>query len=198
MLNDFTTGDVVILQGGSPLLTIETIQGDQAKCIWFDQADLQSSTFPTLTLRKVPAPDPASSFRLTDIGSAIASRLHVVARDDQGGGFGRQGGDDGRGDPQGQNEARHREALGRNGGLDPNGRPLGERSFAHLTPEDMKRGFKTEGHLEMHSNPDGSVDVWADKITIGGQIIGVRGNQGNSVGSGSPNHSGQNRGGGGR
>jgi uncharacterized protein YodC (DUF2158 family) len=197
MLNDFTTGDVVILQAGSPLLTIETIEGDRAKCIWFDQAILQSSSFPTVTLLKVPASDPASNFRLTAIRTATASRLYLVARDDSRETFGRQGGDDGRGNPQGQNEARRREALGRNSGLDPNGRPLGERSFAHLMPEDMRRGFKAEGHLEMRANPDGSLDIWVDRITIGGQLVGVRGIQGNSVGSGLGNHSGRNGGGGG-
>lgn len=52
MNSTLTIGDTVVLKSGSSLMTINSIQGDEALCIWSKNGEIQQHWFNLKTLEK--------------------------------------------------------------------------------------------------------------------------------------------------
>ena len=46
----FKPGDVVQLKSGGPIMTVKSVSGDDAACIWFEKTKEHRSVFPTALL----------------------------------------------------------------------------------------------------------------------------------------------------
>ena len=55
MAEQFAPGDVVALKSGGPTMTIESIEDDQAACVWFQAQQQRSGSFKLFMLNK-PGP----------------------------------------------------------------------------------------------------------------------------------------------
>ena len=53
METNFKAGDEVQLKSGGPKMTIETLDGDGAFCIWFSGLDKKSDLFEPATLKPI-------------------------------------------------------------------------------------------------------------------------------------------------
>ncbi len=49
----FQSGDVVKLKSGSPKMTVEIVNQDGVKCVWFDNANSKTATFPPEALLRL-------------------------------------------------------------------------------------------------------------------------------------------------
>ncbi|WP_141381902.1 YodC family protein [Nitrobacter winogradskyi] len=50
-LAGFAPGDIVTLRSGGPRMTILTVMGDEAECIWFINGEMTKATVPFHALR---------------------------------------------------------------------------------------------------------------------------------------------------
>src|ERR1700730_234295 len=56
------SGDLVRLRSGGPLMTIKNVEGDQVNCIWTEEGEIRSGSFPVTLLATpltTPPVDPA-------------------------------------------------------------------------------------------------------------------------------------------
>lgn len=56
------SGDLVRLRSGGPLMTVKNVEGDQVNCIWTEEGEIRSSSFPVALLATpltTPPVDPA-------------------------------------------------------------------------------------------------------------------------------------------
>jgi uncharacterized protein YodC (DUF2158 family) len=56
------SGDLVRLRSGGPLMTVKNVEGDQVNCIWSEEGEIQSGSFPVALLAApltTPPVDPA-------------------------------------------------------------------------------------------------------------------------------------------
>jgi uncharacterized protein YodC (DUF2158 family) len=56
------SGDLVRLRSGGPLMTIKNVEGDQVNCIWTEEGEIRSGSFPVALLATpltTPPVDPA-------------------------------------------------------------------------------------------------------------------------------------------
>lgn len=51
-MDTFQVGDVVLLKSGDPRMTVESMNGESADCVWFEDNSLQRNTFNIATLKK--------------------------------------------------------------------------------------------------------------------------------------------------
>jgi uncharacterized protein YodC (DUF2158 family) len=49
---EIRAGDVVVLKSGGPDMTVESIEGLLARCVWFLSGELKRGNFPLSTLEK--------------------------------------------------------------------------------------------------------------------------------------------------
>lgn len=59
---NFAVGDVVTLKSGSPRMTVVTIFGDRATCVYFRDRAIARSEFPLSALEPIDPPGSANSF----------------------------------------------------------------------------------------------------------------------------------------
>jgi uncharacterized protein YodC (DUF2158 family) len=55
-------GDLVRLRSGGPLMTVKNVEGDQVNCIWTEEGEVRSGSFPVALLAApltTPPDDPA-------------------------------------------------------------------------------------------------------------------------------------------
>jgi uncharacterized protein YodC (DUF2158 family) len=52
MAEQFAPGDVVVLKSGGPSMTIESIEDDEAACVWFQAQQQRSGSFKLFMLEK--------------------------------------------------------------------------------------------------------------------------------------------------
>lgn len=62
MSETFAVGDVVRLNSGGEIMTVENVDGDDVSCVWFEGKRIQRESFAAGTLRKYVRP--SSSARL--------------------------------------------------------------------------------------------------------------------------------------
>jgi uncharacterized protein YodC (DUF2158 family) len=60
----FQIGDVVKLKSGGPKMTVESMDNDGVKCVWFDKADSKAAIFPEGTLARLPSKGRTTVVRL--------------------------------------------------------------------------------------------------------------------------------------
>lgn len=60
----FQIGDVVQLKSGGPKMTVESMDTDGVKCVWFDKNDSKAAVFPVGTLARLPSKGRPSVVRL--------------------------------------------------------------------------------------------------------------------------------------
>lgn len=58
MSNQFKAGDVVRLNSGGPIMTIQEVEGDQVFCVWFDKTKQMHGRFPAVTIKLYTPPRP--------------------------------------------------------------------------------------------------------------------------------------------
>jgi uncharacterized protein YodC (DUF2158 family) len=49
---EIRAGDVVVLKSGGPDMTVESVEGLQARCAWFLNGELKRGSFPLSALEK--------------------------------------------------------------------------------------------------------------------------------------------------
>ena len=53
---EFKPGDTVRLKSGGPLMTVDTVNGDTVRTVWFEGTTKKQSNFPAVTLEHDDGP----------------------------------------------------------------------------------------------------------------------------------------------